>query len=43
VKSKFQLYKDDKAPNPMREMTQKEKVKKADSKKKDDEEDKEER
>jgi hypothetical protein len=42
VKSKFQLYKDDKATNPMREMTQKEKVKKADSKNKDVEEDKEE-
>ena len=42
VKSKFQLYKDDKATNPMREMTKKEKVKKADSKNKDVEEDKEE-
>jgi hypothetical protein len=36
VKSKFQLFKDDKAPNPMREITKPEKKddeKKADSKK----------
>jgi hypothetical protein len=35
VKSKFQLFKDDKAPNPMREITKPEK--KDDGKKKSDE------
>jgi hypothetical protein len=36
VKSKFQLYKDEKAPNPMRELTKPEKkndAKKSDEKK----------
>ena len=32
VKSKFQLYKDDKAPNPMRELTKPEKDEKDENK-----------
>ena len=35
VKSKFQLYKDDKAPNPMRELTKPEKDEKKEEEKKD--------